>query len=147
MTYTPVRFSVSVKGVVVRDSRIVLVMNERDEWELPGGRLEVNEEPETCVVREIAEETGLIAKPVRILDPWIHRIGEGPGVLILTYGCVAPSDSALVLSDEHQRIGMFTEQEAMTLLMPDGYQRSITAWCALLKADRRDLEQRPQPAR
>ena len=30
--------------------------NERDEWELPGGRLEPGEAPETCLVREFAEE-------------------------------------------------------------------------------------------
>jgi ADP-ribose pyrophosphatase YjhB (NUDIX family) len=51
-------YPVSVKGVVVRDGRVLLLHNERGEWELPGGRLEIGETPEQCVVREIAEETG-----------------------------------------------------------------------------------------
>ncbi len=50
---------VSVKGVVLRGDRVVLCHNDRDEWELPGGRLEDGESPEECVVREIAEELGI----------------------------------------------------------------------------------------
>jgi 8-oxo-dGTP pyrophosphatase MutT (NUDIX family) len=50
-----VRFPVSVKGVVIYEQRVLLAFNERSEWELPGGRLEVGETPEACVAREIAE--------------------------------------------------------------------------------------------
>ena len=49
-------FPVSIKGVLVEAGRVVLLENERDEWELPGGRLEPGEAPETCLVREFAEE-------------------------------------------------------------------------------------------
>lgn len=45
MSYQPHLFPVSVKGVVVRDGRVLLLRNERDEWELPGGKLELGEEP------------------------------------------------------------------------------------------------------
>jgi ADP-ribose pyrophosphatase YjhB (NUDIX family) len=52
----PGGYPVSVKGVVVRDGRVLLLRNDRAEWELPGGRLEPGETPPQCVVREIAEE-------------------------------------------------------------------------------------------
>ena len=38
-------FPVSVKGVLVRDGQVLLLKNEREEWELPGGKLGLGEEP------------------------------------------------------------------------------------------------------
>jgi 8-oxo-dGTP pyrophosphatase MutT (NUDIX family) len=56
------RFPVSVKGVVFLDSRVALLQNRRDEWELPGGKLELGETPESCIAREILEELNLRVK-------------------------------------------------------------------------------------
>jgi 8-oxo-dGTP pyrophosphatase MutT (NUDIX family) len=69
----PPRWLVSIKGVVLWDE-VVLVHNERDEWELPGGRLEVGETPEQCVVRVIAEELGFVARPEQLLDTWVYEV-------------------------------------------------------------------------
>jgi ADP-ribose pyrophosphatase YjhB (NUDIX family) len=62
-TYTVRAFPVSVKGVVVRDSRVLLLKNEREEWELPGGKLELGEEPAACVAREIALHPVVVHPP------------------------------------------------------------------------------------
>ncbi len=51
-------FPVSVKGVLLEGDRVVLLENERQEWELPGGRLERGEDPIACLTREFAEELG-----------------------------------------------------------------------------------------
>lgn len=122
------RFPVSVKGVVVRDGRVLLLRNERDEWELPGGKLEGGEDPKSCVVREIAEEVGWTVTCGPILDAWLHRISEGVEVLVVTYGCHVATDAAPVLRNEHKAIGLFTEAQVHDLPMPDGYKRSIVDW-------------------
>jgi 8-oxo-dGTP pyrophosphatase MutT (NUDIX family) len=125
-------FPVSVKGVAVQQGRVLLLENERAEWELPGGKLDLGEAPPECVVREIAEETGwaVIAGPV--LDCWQYRIRQGRDVVIVTYGCHVISTAAPVVSAEHKRAGLFTPAEVPGLAMPAGYKRSITDWFARL---------------
>ena len=81
------RFPVSVKGIVVRDDAVVLVHNRRDEWELPGGKLEVGETPERCVAREIEEELQLDVETAALVDAWVYSIAADTRVLVLTYGC------------------------------------------------------------
>ena len=127
-------YPVSVKGVVARDGRILLLYNERGEWELPGGRLEIGETPEQCVIREIAEETGWIVTAGSILDTWLYHITQaGKHVFIVTYACELKSGQEgqdPVLSDEHQRIALFTTEEIAGLVMPQGYKDSIATWLA-----------------
>jgi 8-oxo-dGTP pyrophosphatase MutT (NUDIX family) len=52
------RHLVSVKGVCLQAGRVLLLRNEREEWELPGGQLERGEDPQAGLAREIAEESG-----------------------------------------------------------------------------------------
>ncbi|WP_027932178.1 NUDIX hydrolase [Amycolatopsis thermoflava] len=130
-------YPVSIKGVLVRDGRVLLVRNERAEWELPGGRIEPGETPEQCVAREIAEETGLSVTVAEILDAWVYHIAvASKDVFIVTYGCTTSSGSAPVLSAEHNRIGEFSEHEVPALRMPEGYKRSIATWFDRLRVGR-----------
>jgi 8-oxo-dGTP pyrophosphatase MutT (NUDIX family) len=119
---------VSVKGVVLREGRVLLLRNDRAEWELPGGRIERGEQPEDCLVREIREESGWQVTVGPILDAWVLTVGEGE-VCIVTYGCHAAGAGAPQHSDEHHALGLFAPTEVEALPMPDGYKRSVAAWC------------------
>jgi 8-oxo-dGTP pyrophosphatase MutT (NUDIX family) len=130
---SPFAYPVSIKGVVVREGRVLLLKNERDEWELPGGRIEVGEAPEECVTREIREETGWTVVVGSILDSWMYHIAVAKkDVFIVTYGCHTTDTVAPVLSHEHKEIELFTEAEVPKLNMPDGYRRSIATWFSQL---------------
>jgi mutator protein MutT len=126
------RFPVSVKGVVAQNGKIVLLKNEREEWELPGGKLELGETPEACVVREIAEELGLAVTIGPLLDTWVYHITEDAIVLIVTYGCYPETFSTITHSPEHKAVGLFGADEIVALPMPEGYKKSIRGWLEYL---------------
>lgn len=46
-------------GLVVNDDKQLLLIFRRGKWDLPKGKLNPGESPETCAVREVKEETGL----------------------------------------------------------------------------------------
>jgi 8-oxo-dGTP diphosphatase len=60
----PERPIVGVGAVIVDDGKVVLIRRRyeplKGHWSLPGGMVEVGETLETALVREMAEETGLV---------------------------------------------------------------------------------------
>jgi 8-oxo-dGTP diphosphatase len=68
------------------DGRLLLVQraNEpaRGLWSLPGGRVEQGEDDAAAIVREMAEETGLVVQPGRL----VGRVRRGP-YDIADYAC------------------------------------------------------------
>jgi 8-oxo-dGTP pyrophosphatase MutT (NUDIX family) len=127
------RFPVSVKGVVLRRGRVILLENERNEWELPGGKLELGETPASCVAREIGEELRLEVEPTTLLDSWVYAIEPGVHVLIVTYGCTEIREVDAVSSNEHRRVAWFAVADVDSLRMPDGYKASIKRWTEIVR--------------
>jgi len=125
------RFPVSVKGVLLEGDQVVLLLNERNEWELPGGRLERGEDPVACVEREFAEELGAEIVADRILDCWLYQVLPGKQVLIVTYAVRRVDRREIRVSREHQKFGVFAVGELQDLAMPEGYRRSIRVCMAL----------------
>lgn len=121
------KYPVSVKGIISINGKFVLLKNERNEWELPGGKLEPDETAEQCVVREIEEELNLKTEVERIVDVWLYDVKGKVKVLIITYQCKHNYSSAdeLKVSHEHKEVGLFTAEEIKNLNMPDGYKNSI----------------------
>src|SRR5512138_80104 len=121
---------VSIKGVCLVGAKIVLLKNERDEWELPGGRLEAGEDPVPCLRRELAEELGIAAEIGVLLDCWRYPVLTARAVLIVTFGVLPMAERELRLSNEHKELGRFAPAEINGLNMPEGYRRSIRDWLA-----------------
>jgi len=123
-------YPVSIKGIFATPcGEVVLLMNERDEWELPGGRIEIGESPEECLRREIFEELGLRVAVDRLLDTWLFEVIPGKHVFIATYACRLEGEFVPVVSAEHKRVGRFAPG-ALPARLPEGYRRSIAAWRA-----------------
>lgn len=129
-------FPVSVKGVICFDDRFALLRNERDEWELPGGKLEPGEQPRVCVRRELEEELSTPVSVGVILDSWLYPVPNGPEVVIVTYLCT-PEDAAAAprVSPEHKELSLFTFDQTKGLIMPANYKRSLLQASLILGLD------------
>jgi ADP-ribose pyrophosphatase YjhB (NUDIX family) len=58
---------IDVRGFVVRDGAVLLVRERTDgRWSLPGGWADVNEGPRRAVEKEIEQESGFIARALRV---------------------------------------------------------------------------------
>ncbi|WP_240966123.1 NUDIX hydrolase [Streptomyces zingiberis] len=122
---------VSVKMVIDLKGRVPLLRNEREEWELPGGKLELGESPESTVVREVEEELGLEADlldGLDVIDTWVYRIFPHRHVFIVSYGAEYRGAREPRVSHEHKALGLFTASEVKDLTMPAPYKKTIEAW-------------------
>lgn len=66
------RIRVGVGAVVVRDGKILLVKRRNppsaNMWSLPGGHVEPGESVLEAAVRELEEETGVVGRPLGVID-------------------------------------------------------------------------------
>ena len=92
---------VSVKGVLVHGDRVLLLLNERDEWDLPGGRPDPGETFAAALAREVREETGLSAEVGAPLDEHLFEVLPGRFVRIVPFACRLNGHGEVVLSHEH----------------------------------------------
>lgn len=126
-------FPVSIKGVLIIDGKALLLKNERNEWDLPGGRIELGETPENCLIREFEEETSVNVKIEAIIDSYLFEVIPGKHVFIVTYGCELKGDFLPKISHEHQEIDLHSINDLQNINIPVGYASSISNWTKIRK--------------
>jgi len=124
-------FNLGVKGLIKSGKQVLLLQinngqltrENREYWDLPGGRVQVGEEMEMALRREIQEETGLTEiLNIRSLGMCLShiRIPTGPqqdvGLILAVFQCEIHPEGEITLSKEHISYGWFTEEEAAELL-------------------------------
>lgn len=123
---------ISVKGIVIEDGKVWLRKNERNEWELPGGKLDKGEQPEETITREIREELGFEIIVGRIVQAHIYNIrqsnDESHGVLVVSYKCKLINkigDFEIQGEAGEAKFEKFSEEDINGLNMPDFYKEAI----------------------
>lgn len=100
-----------------------------DVWDIPGGRLNKNEDPKVGLMREVQEELGV---EVVVLNPFytcaVHDIKNQPPRYFVVFNGVMknPSDSFVIAEDEIEEIRWVSKDEIDTLV-------TIKDWKKVLK--------------
>jgi 8-oxo-dGTP pyrophosphatase MutT (NUDIX family) len=123
--YFEYQLPVSLKAVISWKGRLPLLRNERDEWELPGGKLDLGEEPAECLAREIQEELAWDATVGEPFHSWVYRVFPDRHVFVLTFLATYDGDAEPVFSHEHKELILVTPDEAVALNMPENYAVAI----------------------
>lgn len=123
--YFEYQLPISVKAVILWRDRIPLLKNERDEWELPGGKLEVDESPETTLAREVREELGWDAEVGEPLHSWVYKIRPNRHVFVLAFRATYSGTKEPAYSHEHKELSLVRLDEVDALNMPQDYKTAI----------------------
>lgn len=111
------RQKLSVRALIKNDDRLLLIRRASGnpkyigQFELPGGKVEFGEDPESALRREIMEEIGVEAGAAQLLEAtsWLDTEERDTQHIILVYlVALGDSKSKISLSGEHDK---FTWQE------------------------------------
>ena len=126
-----------VRGVggVVHDARGRLLVVRRgrppylDHWSIPGGRVEPGEDDAAAVVRELAEETGLVVRAGELLG--VVELGApGAEIVVHDYRCELVGGT-LAAGDDASAAAWVTAAELRALPTTPRLLPLLTAWGVL----------------
>jgi 8-oxo-dGTP pyrophosphatase MutT (NUDIX family) len=110
------------------DGQVVLVKNPRDEWELPGGRVDSGEDHVQALIREFSEELAVAVTVEGAIDTYVFEVVPNRSVTIVTYGCALSGEFSPRLSEEHVDHCLWPVERLAEINLPEGYRRSAEAW-------------------
>jgi 8-oxo-dGTP diphosphatase len=99
-------FRLAVKGFVAKDGEVLLLRRRKndshkpDTWDIPGGRLELGEDPFEGLKREVMEETGLRVAVEIPLNVHHFVRDDGQKITMIIFLC-SPLEHEVKLSQEH----------------------------------------------
>lgn len=121
---------------IVRDEQNRVLMQKRSDnglWSLPGGAIDPHETPVDAVVREIWEETGVIAEPTRVAGvfagPKAHVAyphGDQVAVYSYVFDCKHIEGDPTVDGDESLEVAFFECEQLMGLTMTSRSRRRLS---------------------
>ena len=119
----------SVKAIVISDDHVLLGLNDRGEWELPGGWPDkANTSIGDTAVREVREETGLHLDADRftLVDAELFAPVPGRQVALIALATTVDRQLMPLRSAGHREITWHPVTE-LSQNLPDIYRRFITS--------------------
>lgn len=118
----------TVDAFIVFENKVLLIFHKKhDMWLQVGGHIELNEDPEEALLREVREECGLDVEIFGKKEPSIevegtkflypptfmniHKINDTHKHVGLYYICKAKTDKVVFNENEHKDIRWFTKED------------------------------------
>ena len=133
----------SAYGIVIRENKILLV-KENGKFHLPGGGIDLGENPKEAVIREVREETGIAVANPRILNAessfftW-QSIDQPPKLehvhsILLYYACDYIGGSlGDVLLDEYEKLAGLTPEWLDVAKLPNVPVGTTVDWRIIVR--------------
>ena len=121
------KYPISIKAIISDQDRILCLRNDRGEWDLPGGKINSDEQPEFTLTREVKEETGLDISNLELLKAFNLKFNE-VDVIVILYKATIESDDAVNISFEHNEYNFFTKEEFINLNINPEYSQLVRVY-------------------
>jgi ADP-ribose pyrophosphatase YjhB (NUDIX family) len=122
---------IAQKAIIVKGNRALLIRDPREEriiWEIPGGRMNIDEEPREAVAREIFEELGveITVGEVVHMEQFIQST-EGKRAFVIVYQATLVDETAefTLASDEICEIAWVGKDELVNYDLFPEYKRAL----------------------
>lgn len=105
------------KAFIKNNNKILVLLRSNNDlkypktWDLPGGVLEQNEEPDKGIIRQVFEKTKLIVEPVKIIKEIKYYSENSKTDKRVSYYQTNLKSNEIKLSDEHSNYKWVPENE------------------------------------
>jgi len=101
-------------AIILADQKVLAVRRSEDMplagyWEFPGGKVEEGESPESCIVREIAEELGIRIRVLASLPNNTHAMTAEKSILLIPF--LAAVEAGEIKLYEHDQLSWLSQSE------------------------------------
>lgn len=132
------RVLIVVRAIVIYSCKILLAQRNKNDsndpllWEIPGGKLDKGQDLNNAIERELIEEVGIFARPLKQLvffDSDIDGSTKYKGIpYIRMTGLYKAETSEVRLSDEHLAFKWVTFDQALKMKLTEFSRKSLLAW-------------------
>ncbi len=121
---------VSAKAVIISAGKVLLLKQNDGRWDLPGGKVDDEENIVDGLIREVEEETGLKVWPMKYLVSKTRRVKKNKDLFIVTFLCSTLNPvkrKNIQLSREHKKFTFVDIPEAYNLNLRNRHKEAILA--------------------
>ncbi|MGB6127400.1 MAG: hypothetical protein WBG30_01505, partial [Psychrilyobacter sp.] len=119
------KFSVSIKGILHHEGKYLFRKNQRNEFELLGGKLEANDiSMEERVIEEFLEESGINVKVNSYREPWLYVVDK-KNIIIIPFVCSVINIPDVLFDEDGGELSWISDDKLDKLSILPGYLDTV----------------------